>query len=538
MKKSVLLFVITAISTSYSQNQHNTFFDIDTLNINNISLMSSNIGNSNGGFWELLAPDVWDQWIIFDHGPWLIGKIGADTVLSISQWFSTYSPGPIINGQAAMLIHPEDSLRYRSYKITKGDDDTNPDYAEWPVDFGAPVDDQGNPLVYGDQTLWTAFNSLDSNMTNSTWWDEGLKTFPVEFHQTVFARDGSGWDDEDIFANTVFMEWVIINKGNQQIDSAFFGFWTDIDFDNYDNRPGIDTTRQLGYCWSVNTLTFNDSIPPAVGYCLLYGPVVPSSGDNATFKGRSLSNYKNLNLNSYHGILDDSDPRPLYRPANSLDDAWHFALGFDADGNTIIDPVSNMPTKFPFSGDPVTGSGWIFETGAGGGAGFTLFSGPFNLAPNDTQWAMIAVVPGLGENNLNSITQMRRKTEILRSLPYDSLAFGTLSYPITDVEYEGTPIATNFKLEQNYPNPFNPITKIKFRIPVSDSPLLGGARGQLVTLKVYGVLGNEVATLVNEELAAGKYEVEFDAIDLSSGIYFYIIKAGSFVQTKKMVLIK
>ena len=91
---------------------------------------------------------------------------------------------------------------------------------------------------------------------------------------------------------------------------------------------------------------------------------------------------------------------------------------------------------------------------------------------------MIAVVPGLGEDRLNSITQMRRKAEILRSLPYDSLAFGTTSYPITDVEYEGTPVATNFKLEQNYPNPFNPSTNIGFRI----------ADPGFVTLKVYHVL--------------------------------------------------
>jgi hypothetical protein len=541
MKTMILVPIFLFTSGVYSQpHQHNTFFDIDTLEINNINLISSNIGNSDGygAFWEVLAPNFSDQVILFDHGPWLVGKIGADTVVSLSQWFSTYSPGPIINGQAAMLIHPEDSLRYRSYKITKGDDDTNPDYAEWPVDFGAPVDGQGNPLVYGDQTLWTSFNSLDSNMTNSTWWNEGLKTFPVEFHQTVFARDGSGWDEEDIFANTVFMEWVIINKGSQQIDSAFFGFWTDIDFDDFDNRPGIDTSRELGYCWSDNALAFNDSIPPAVGYNLLYGPVIPSPGNTAIFKGKQLANYENLSLSSYHGIGDDSWWPPYYSPAGSLRDAWNFARGLDEEGNIIIDPVTNNPTKFTLSGDPVTGTGWIFEFSTGGGAGFVFFSGPFTLAPNDTQWTMIALIPAKGESNLNSITQLRRKAEILRSLPYDSLAFGTISYPITDAESEEEPIVTTFKLEQNYPNPFNPSTIIVFRI----------ADFGFVNLKVYDILGNEVATLVNKELPAGEYEVEFsaksgsasggNASNLSSGIYFYTLRAGEFIQTKKMLLIK
>ena len=92
---------------------------------------------------------------------------------------------------------------------------------------------------------------------------------------------------------------------------------------------------------------------------------------------------------------------------------------------------------------------------------------------------------------------------------------------------------THIILGQNYPNPFNPSTKIKFTIPEE-------ARGerQEVTLKVYDVLGNEIATLVNEELSSGEYEVEFNATGLPSGIYFYQLKAREFIQTKKMVLLK
>ena len=97
-----------------------------------------------------------------------------------------------------------------------------------------------------------------------------------------------------------------------------------------------------------------------------------------------------------------------------------------------------------------------------------------------------------------------------------------------------------FSLSQNYPNPFNPATKIKYLIPSNKNPLLGGARGGLVTLKIYDILGNEIATLVNKEQSSGEYEVEFDAgkYNLSSGIYFYQLKAGSFISTKKMILLK
>ncbi len=92
-----------------------------------------------------------------------------------------------------------------------------------------------------------------------------------------------------------------------------------------------------------------------------------------------------------------------------------------------------------------------------------------------------------------------------------------------------------FSLSQNYPNPFNPATTIKYTIP---NVISTGGRNPLVTLKVYDVLGNEVATLVNEEKPTGSYTVNFDGSRLASGIYFYKLNAGNFVQTRKMILLK
>jgi phosphosulfolactate phosphohydrolase-like enzyme len=96
-----------------------------------------------------------------------------------------------------------------------------------------------------------------------------------------------------------------------------------------------------------------------------------------------------------------------------------------------------------------------------------------------------------------------------------------------------TPI--EFSLEQNYPNPFNPSTNIQYAI----SSLPDGKAGrQFVTLKIYDVLGNEIATLVNEEKPAGSYEVKFEASNLSSGIYFYKLMSTNFIETKKMILLR
>ncbi len=111
---------------------------------------------------------------------------------------------------------------------------------------------------------------------------------------------------------------------------------------------------------------------------------------------------------------------------------------------------------------------------------------------------------------------------------------------ITDVEDEQQ-IPTEFELMQNYPNPFNPSTIIRYSIP---NVIASGAKqSQLVTLKVYDILGNEVATLVNEEKPAGSYEIEFNVAqvsrpELSSGIYFYKLQAGSYIATRKMVLLR
>ena len=109
----------------------------------------------------------------------------------------------------------------------------------------------------------------------------------------------------------------------------------------------------------------------------------------------------------------------------------------------------------------------------------------------------------------------------------------------TDIDENS--ILESFSLSQNYPNPFNPSTKIRFVIPnevrnLNDFQIAN--QSQNVSLKVYDVLGKEVATLVNEQKPAGNYEVKFDASKLSSGIYFYTLTAGSKNITKKMILLR
>ena len=159
--------------------------------------------------------------------------------------------------------------------------------------------------------------------------------------------------------------------------------------------------------------------------------------------------------------------------------------------------------------------------------------GPFTLEKAKEVEIFVAYTVGQGTDSLTSITESKNISGIAGVL-YNS-NFDTSSVVSVEEIYSGN-IPEEYCLSQNYPNPFNPITKIEFAIPEEG----------LVSLKVFDLLGNEVATLVNEELAPGKYEVEFSASGGSessikqpaSGIYFYQLKAENYIETKKMILIK
>jgi hypothetical protein len=100
--------------------------------------------------------------------------------------------------------------------------------------------------------------------------------------------------------------------------------------------------------------------------------------------------------------------------------------------------------------------------------------------------------------------------------------------PVTSAPTDAELPVYSFSLEQNYPNPFNPRTVIRFAVPSS----------KFVTLKVFNIVGQEVAALVNEETKPGRYEVTWDASAFPSGVYFYRLTAGSFVETKKLILLR
>ena len=112
----------------------------------------------------------------------------------------------------------------------------------------------------------------------------------------------------------------------------------------------------------------------------------------------------------------------------------------------------------------------------------------------------------------------------------------SVSISVTDIENPNS-LPKEYSLSQNYPNPFNPSTKIKYSIPVT-ADVNNTSQRNMVTLKIYDILGNEVTTLVREHQGPGNYECIWETKNVSSGVYFYVLRSGTFKQTKKMVLLR
>ena len=160
--------------------------------------------------------------------------------------------------------------------------------------------------------------------------------------------------------------------------------------------------------------------------------------------------------------------------------------------------------------------------------GTSLFAGTnggvYLSTNNGTSWTQVNA--NLTDTSVSSLAIMG--TNLIAGTRGSGVWMRPLSEMITAVKSVKNQVPIQFRLDQNYPNPFNPITTINYSIPKT---------GQ-ITLKVYDVLGKEIATLVNEEESSGNYHIQFNANRLASGVYFYRLHSGNFVMTKKLLLMK
>jgi hypothetical protein len=191
-------------------------------------------------------------------------------------------------------------------------------------------------------------------------------------------------------------------------------------------------------------------------------------------------------------------------------------------GGVSLSPEFNSHEKWLAISSVLT----IVESDTSQDIAFSVAGGPYTIQPHDSLNVAFAIAGGYSLDELRTTIQNSRE------------AYGLIP---TSVEQKENEVPLEFSLSQNYPNPFNPTTKIKFTIattPISSSLQKGRTKEGFVTLRVYDILGREIKTLINKPMQPGEYEIEFDASDLSSGVYFYRLSAGSFVKTKKMILLR
>jgi hypothetical protein len=570
-----LLIVLFVYSNIFCQIVGDSY----AVNINNIYLPL----NNRGVIADVNVPPLGQGGQYAGHGFLFCGGFLMSGFHQDSLWTNGVASAAYIEDYLPGTINmqPNDPLA-SLYKLSSDDPDFGQSWQDWEdaVSLGAdfydgngdgtydPVDLNGNdvwdsnedkPDLLGDITLWCVYN--DARPNSQRRYDVEPKG--IEIRQTVFAFDTTQGE----LANTIFIRYRITNTGivSDSMNSVYFSLYADPDIgDPNDDLGGSDTllNSTYGYNWE-DDLAYGIN-PPAFFIDQLAGPIVYIPGityidnngnniyesgidtpiDSAYTRKGELGVYlypgaANLSMNASvcypDGDPNFGDPAPDYIRARNI------MLGYQRDGN-IIDPCdwpygevrggvncSEVNPFYWYSGDPVSDVGWINANASD--LRILNTTGPFRLITNTQIEILFAYIVGRGIDELNSITIGREISSAISD--FHSNNFG---YPIVLSSDEPMAELNNFKLEQNYPNPFNPSTKIKFTVP---SVTLRQAQSDIwVTLKIYDVLGNEITTLVKEEISPGEYEVEFNAASLSSGVYFYKLQAGEIVSLKKMVLLK
>lgn len=523
------------------------FLDANNIrtSIYNTGMFNQDLRTSNSPGFEW--PKGSNKFAIFTTGISLVAYVrGSDGVLRLGESMASYK-GEWVYGylQNGVLITPS---YFHIFSVKAGDNNySNPDYANWSqmIPFGAPFKDVNNNGVFdididipgmpnSAQTIFQCLTDADPTQHTLTEGFGGGVTYPLlkaEMHMTAWCYNTSGFEDIQ------FLKFEVINKNDSAWRKAFFGLIADPDIgDGGDDYIGCDTLRKLGFCYNADNVdNVYGTNPPAIGMQLLRGafnrsvtPNVDLGMTSFTFFGGSLS--------------CESGPN-----GDSLG-AYNMIKGLKKDGSPFMNPTTTpySVTKYCYSGNPVANTGWNEVQGSirncGGTTGnlvvptppgdrrFIISSGADNLVirPNEKQTILMSQFIGRStaksgngiNSNLTAITVLKTMSDTIKN-------FYLRTFPV-GLENISQIIPDKYRLYQNYPNPFNPVTSIKFDLIKS-----GDAE-----IKIYDILGKEVAVLVNEKFKAGSYSVNWDASAYPSGLYFYRLTTSEYTEVKKMLMVK
>ena len=319
------------------------------------------------------------------------------------------------------------------------------DWNNWPTHLGAPFYDLDNDGVYepadgetpgvanADQVIWYVVSDADVGATAALY---GCTPIGIEIQYTLWGYNQPG----AALGQIVFKNVRILNKGSEDLTDAYISLWSDPDIGDFTNDfVGVDTTLSLMF--SYNGVADDGDYaayglaPAAVGYDFFAGPIVESPGDTAIFNLKKRPGYKNLAASSFGYFVAGgvySDPSP-YGDTEAAREYYNLMRGYaptdDLENPTAwIDSSSgtSVNTLFPLAGDPVAGTGDLDANPAD--RRMLINSGPFTLAVGDTQDVVTAVIGGIGDSYLTSVTDVKNTDAVAQTL-FDDLFQSVPSAP-------------------------------------------------------------------------------------------------------------
>ena len=446
-------------------------------NVNNISTFiyadgRADVNGSNSGF---EFPKGSNKYAVYESGFNWGGRLNGEVRFGGSTF-----PSGLVHGKIGQ--DPEASRMYRvrpDYatgsmlsEINDGEksgDETairqqyRLDWDEWPVADGAPYFDADGDGVYtpdpdgngtydlgedipgvagAHQTIFFIANAADGDKSRQFY---GSPPQEIEMQTTVW-----GYTSVGPLGNMIFKKYNLFNRGDADYTDFYVGAWCDPDVGNAgDDFAGCDTVLSLGFAYNSSpTDSQYDDKPPASGHDFFQGPIVPSAGDTALVSGQLIPDWKNLGMTAYYYFVNENGT-PYSDP--DLDDYQTGTLYFymllqgriGATGEyfPIPDELGGGVTKYPLSGDPVEGTGYLDGIiKPTDDRRYGMSSGPFTLAAGDNQEIVLAQLVAQGVNNIESVRLLKIYDEVAQQAYNDNFVLPSaptppvLTYSVFDQE--------------------------------------------------------------------------------------------------------
>jgi hypothetical protein len=420
---SALLFGAESAIQPRALQKSNITSDI-WINVNRMNGVFRNNGtwlyDNVVGDWGLEWPRGSGLSPIFAGGQYVACKIdGVVRVAGVQHSATEFQPGAVL--APGVGDNPRDG-KYKWYELRPGGVG---DWTNWPVDQGAPVDAEGNPMLVGDQTAFSVWNDYAEHG------EYGTEKIGVEVQQTVWA-----FNRADALGDMIFVKFRIVNKGGEIMEDTYLALWQDPDLGNAgDDLVGCDTTLGLGFCYNATNSDQNyGTAPPATGMDFFQGPLINEVGSTVVLPdGTVYPDKRMLRMTSF--IYYNNDDSNQGNP-QSGQDCYNYFSGLWRDGTPITDDGLNgttpgyPPVKFMFYGDPETQSGWLDSNPAD--RRFLMCTGPFtmdawvdengnglaDLGEPGVSDIVAGVIVARGADNNNSVTVLKQ-VDALAQLAYE-----------------------------------------------------------------------------------------------------------------------